>query len=269
MKKRMTALTLGAACCATLSLQALTIVDTFDGLTLGDINGQNGWVQNTLTGSPVADTFTVITDPGNASNQVLEMSDASNQSINQSLGGLGVTDSNTGTLYFEFQRADSAANFFWSGYARDEVNNFDDGRAYTSYSNPDLRARDGGSDTDIDGGNPISVGEWFGVWLVASDPDNTALYDVYIQGGAWASQTTVAEDFDMRGGTGDDLTHVSFFGNASSAGTIYFDNVYAASGEDLSLPSTTNIPEPSSFALLAGALGLGLVVLRRRPALSK
>ncbi len=70
--------------------------------------------------------------------------------------------------------------------------------------------------------------------------------------------------------TGDrSFGSVTFGSTVLSAGTTYDATALANAGVDTDLfndggGTLTVIPEPSSFALLAGALGLGLVCLRRR-----
>ena len=59
--------------------------------------------------------------------------------------------------------------------------------------------------------------------------------------------------YGLGGTTGLGLTYTAFFNNAKSFGT-----------GDLNLNSLTVVPEPSTYALFAGLLGLTCVAMRRR-----
>jgi len=78
---------------ASYSQAAFVVVETFDGLSAGAINSQNGWVSN-------AAGFVVTTDPADAGNQVLSMNNGSINSYAYKALPSSITDSSTATTLF-------------------------------------------------------------------------------------------------------------------------------------------------------------------------
>ena len=72
---------------------AFVLVEDFDGLTLGDLNGQNGWTAS-------ATTIDVAVDPADPLNQVYQTPTASGNA-RKAFGS--IANNSTGTLFFRFR----------------------------------------------------------------------------------------------------------------------------------------------------------------------
>lgn len=128
----------------------------------------------------------------------------------------------------------------------------------TAGANLRFEARNGGSFVSL--GTPVTVGQWYNVWMVLSTATDT--WDAYINTGL--GDATVADlklaSIAFRDGT-DSNTALSTFlvfggGGGDLAGSI--DDIYISDGVDLTNP----VPEPTACIMVV--TGLGLVFLQGR-----
>ena len=153
-------------------------VETFDGLTLGAVNGQNGW-----RGS---NSITVVSDPENSSNRVLLVDRGGVEAYKAF--STPIADSSTGTIYFRLRR-DGHVDGFGGSSAQSAPTDFPTfetqfGSQVTQAANT-FMVRDGATFKAL--GNNFTDRTWHCVWLVANNQANT--YEVYVKGGAYTTTT--------------------------------------------------------------------------------
>jgi hypothetical protein len=252
------------------TVQGWTAVDDFESYASGSqLDGQGSWVRTRTPAPPAVAAFTVIADPTAAGNQILHVTDDTHwgdSTIAQPLAmdADGVTtlsfrmyaltkDVSTGTVHdLGVGMSNAALGATWSnlqGWAM-----LWDGADVPPL---DIRSRNGASYTDL---AAATEGVWYQLWLVYNMSSTVAdTYDIYIQGGTeWATQTQIANDFLFRTVAGvAQLLSLEIITGEKSPGE-YVDDIYVASGQDLSNP----IPEPATMGLLG--LGLAGLALKRR-----
>ncbi len=237
---------------------AFVAVEQFEGLSLGAINGQNGWAASLATTA-------VVVDPADASNQVLAHPDDNGWARK----GVLVPQGSTATLFYRmrFSATGTNSNVGLSDVAaatefihfETQVNTANDqGTTPTRWN-----VRDAGS---FDQFGTYAAGVWYNVWQVIDASSDT--YDVLVGGGTFGAQTNVIDDdnqsiFGFRNGVAaNDLVNFFMRSGGSNNGTWYIDDVFLdAGGANLSNPLATAVPEPAGTLLLAAA---GLVIARRR-----
>jgi len=258
------------------AMAGFTLIDNFSSYATGTpVDGQGDWRAE-------AHNFTaagVSVDPLDASNHVLSI--GAGGFTSGSLGhretintdpAVRIAQGTTGTVFFRLAWNTSQVDF--SVGMTDVANPISDTlfNTFTQFEsqfavtfspgNDKLSMRNGGSlvtlTTDV---HPL---EWYNVWLAIDNlTDKTK---VYIQGGAFATQTQLSylgtTSFGFRNGVAsNDL--ITFFiatgRNTSNTppapteniGPVYLDDLYVdTSGVNLTLP----VPEPSSWALAAAAI---------------
>ena len=126
-----------------------------------------------------------------------------------------------------------------------------------TYPETDLDVRDAGTYRILD---EFGANEWINVWTVMDNASDTL--QVYAQSDTTFPAQTLLDDesgkttFDFRNGTGDALSTFLLRTGTNHGAPYLLDDIYVdPAGMNLVNP----IPEPSSFVLLALALG-GLVV---------
>lgn len=205
-------------------------VESFQSLSLGSINGQNGW---TAIGNSI-----VTTDPENSGNRVLALQGEdidAYRSLPQ-----GIANGTTGTIFYRMRRTGNADAF---GGGSDVANP----------SNwPDFEVQVGGQEDSatslkiVDNGGPAAVAgggfitnQWHCIWIVADNASDT--YQVHALGGNYNTQERVFADnqstFDFRNGTNGSIqtfyTRMGF-----DTGTFYVDDIYVdATQQNLAVPS--------------------------------
>lgn len=189
--------------------------------------------------------------------------------VEYNLAGNSISNGSTATVFMRI-RTESTANAAWqvnsvSGLGGREAQfGYDVGRTPPTY----VRDDDTGRDSD----QALASDTWYNVWYLLDTtgdgtPGNEDSYSMYIQGGAYTSQTQITSgsgslsDFLFRNSADTGLTHLAL--TSSTAGNMDVDDVYI----DTTGFNTVNpIPEPGTLVLLglAGtAAGLSFLRLRR------
>jgi hypothetical protein len=219
------------------------------------LDGQDGW-----TASAAA---TVVADPLNANNQILEMVGGGQKSYR---AVPPVAEGDTGTLFFRFMRTGSVDTSFGLTDV-DAPSDYVNSRAYVNNQNNDVMlVRDGG------GFKPAGVWSrdtWQCVWIVADNAGDKV--SVYSQGGPYEEITRLPEgteqQFGFRQGVSTALDRFFWINGASSAGRLMLDDVAvdpaaenlaiatgnpgdcAAGGTEPSEPLLNPLPDPTPSAL--------------------
>jgi hypothetical protein len=102
----------------------------------------------------------------------------------------------------------------------------------TVSGNITLQARNGAVFNDL---ATLSDSTTYSVWMITNNV--TDKFDVYLQGGAFATQTQVGAGLDFRTATTNTLDR--YFGlEAASSGTVFLDDIYVTPGVALDDPYT-------------------------------
>ncbi len=265
MKNRMK---LAAIACAFTLLLAessqatLALINDFDGTGTYTSNGN----------------VSITADPDDASNNVLKATGGGG-AFDALVDGFNVPNNSLGTVFVRVRLTDSASgaspgsvggfgvtNKDWAGAQTSGQDRFNP-RTYVE--NIRIQSTEQTQSSVYDGwgttaGNVQATAPevWQNIWFVLDTTNNT--FDMYVEGGSFATQTQVADDYAWyrTAGNGDDMIGFYVFGTNASNET-YYDDIYVdTAGENLSNPTLTAVPEPSSF--LFGLTVLGLVLRQRQ-----
>lgn len=250
---------------------AFNLVDDFNSLVAGALNGQNGWNANTQ--------WTVAAAPaGGSGNAASGQQAAGNGGAYRALSSID-NASTAATLFFRLYRtgavnisaglSDDAAPALFGGY---EVQLNAQHNPLTPPGPTDsFKARDVGAFDDL-GAGTFAVNTWYNVWLVVNNSTDT--FEIYTSQGDFGTtgtpQTHLADPnggdfaFGFRNGAATTALTTAIFamGGTTPALTasLFVDDVYVdTGGQNLLNP----VPEPSSAAMLGAAATLGLVSRRR------
>ncbi|YCM43183.1 lamin tail domain-containing protein [Verrucomicrobiaceae bacterium 227] len=204
-----------------------TLIDQFDSLNLGEVNGQGGWV------SPVAGA-TIDVDPDDPENQVLVQSGANVRSWKS----LPIANGATATMFFRMRR-DGLVNVSVGGSdVTSPGTNFGDFEVQLNNQNDAvLNARDGGSFDPVEA---FDEDVWYDVWLVMNLA--TDQFEVFMKGGSLATRTQLENagqtSFSFRNGSSGDAM-ANFFARTGSpsTGSFFLDDLYLADGTNFGNPA--------------------------------
>lgn len=205
-----------------------TLVDNFDTLNTGALDGQGGW-------STSAATVTVANDPAEAENQVMSLT-ADNV---RTWKGISIPEGETATLFYRVRREGIVD---MSMGLTDMVT---PGTAYADFEtqlnnqkNDIWNVRDAGSFDAVD---TFADNTWYEVWMVIDNATDT--YEVHMKGGALTERTQLDAGaqtvFGFRNGSASNAL-VNFFARTGNgtAGELLIDDVYLADGENLGNPAS-------------------------------
>ncbi len=241
--------------------QAVVLIDDFSGLTSGGVtvHNQNLWASIPAGSGNVA----VTTFAGNEVLRFGQTSTGPSRGVVRPLQSGTIADGSTSTLFLNFRANGLNLDTSFGLSAAAAPGAFADFEAQFTLlnvgGNLTLRARDGGAANDL---TTLSAATDYSLWAVI---DNAAdSMDVYIQGGAFASQTQLATNLAFRNGTTDGLNR--FFGlttaDIASPSTIHLDNIYIAAGANLDNPTVLPDGVLAKYALVSGTNESSPVTLR-------
>jgi hypothetical protein len=249
-----------------------TLLDNFQGATLGNVNGQNGWTAGGTAGN-------VVTDPGDPTNRLLEITSTSANVYKPLTTPLA--NPATGTIYYQIKRA-GLVNFSTGASDVAAPTGFGDYESQLNVNSLTLdpqpfRMRDAAAFDATQ--EAFATGTAYHVWhVIDNTTDTTKLYIQSASAGAPVLQLNGTQsDFLFRNsGTAIQNTDLlNFLVKTGGAGTtdtahigpLFIDNIYYdATGANLAAPATLIsgvVPEPGTFAL-AGVGAVGLLARRRR-----
>ncbi len=240
---------------ATLCSASFVLVENFNSLSTGNINGVNGW-------TAPDDNYTVIdTAPASPSDQALSNgTDVAYRSTPDiAAGGLG-------TLYFEVYFNDILAGQSFGLTTSSGTAAADYVSQMSVNVSGDFRIRDGGTTRDVDNVT-LAADSWYQFWMTMDNSADT--WELYVKGGAISTQTQVTvvgsdSTFDFRTTPPDSISRFLLSRGGSGNGTAVIDNIYLdSSAINLSTPT---IPETSHAALLMliPMLFVGVLIRRKR-----
>lgn len=207
-------------------------VDTFDGLSIGDLNNRNGW----STSSADVD---ITNDPIDSTNLVLKI--ASNDARASKPLAVGIDDGTTGTLFFRMRRNGNVNSNAGLSDVANPANFWDFENQVNVQNSSTLNVRDGGAFDPVDS---FLEDAWHCIWFVTNNATDT--YEVYMKGGIHSTITRLDSGsqtaFTYRNGTSTGLS-TFFVRHIGSTSSFYLDDIYVdTSGMNLATP-TSNICE--------------------------
>ncbi|MEM8860451.1 MAG: hypothetical protein AAGD96_19175, partial [Chloroflexota bacterium] len=228
------------------------IVENFNNLSIGDINGKGGW--NGTGGAEVA------SDPLNSGNRALSLVEAETRSYKALPENVNNLES--ATLFFKIQRSGKVDGYggLSDVSAPSDWSDFETQTGVKSNFETNFAVNGVGSDGPMTGDLTFATATWYCVWVtVDNDQDK---YSVYVQGGQYAAQTQLSANasnvFDFRNGTNNPLR--TFYARSGEYFNqpIFFDDIYISQkANDLSLPTsdcdatnTSNWTQHESFETL-------------------
>ncbi|MEX2212876.1 MAG: PEP-CTERM sorting domain-containing protein [Phycisphaeraceae bacterium] len=225
------------------------LIDDFSGLSTGTIHGQNLW-----TTIP-ASTGNVVVNLASGEEELRysQNSGGALRGFQRTVQNGSILNGATGTLFLNF-RANGLnldSSFGLSDVAAPATAADFEARLtlVNVGGNLTLRATNGGGTSDL---TTVSTATNYSLWAVVNNATDTM--DVYIQGGAFASQTQVGAGLAFQNGTGSTLGRL--FGitttGVASPSSVNLDNVYLSAGVDLTNPTVLAPNELAKYALVAG-----------------
>lgn len=217
-----------------------TAVDNFNSRPFGNINGQGTWIASSTTAGAV------VVDPDNSINKVLNQ--AADGDVAVALPtGTTIPNTGKGTL---FLRVRKGTNAYDNSFGLNDTGTANPGTPGNFEMMAQIagtgafRGRDGATNGVTPNPNLSMLnGTWYKVWLVADNTTDSWRY--FIQGPGDAEKielAAVAPPWNFRNGTTAALVAAQFYGNNAGA-SLYFDDLYIASGEELTDPTFVADPD--------------------------
>jgi len=253
-----------AACLAFLALglgagtaqAGFILVENFEDLDLGSIDGQNGWDASGLGGD-------VVTLPGQGDNQVLELT------VNTGVlrKGLTIPQGETRMLFLRF-RFDGSHNYSLG------MSHLSAPTEYGDFG-PELRRVTAQDRLEIHNGQNYDVLDeldsltWYNLWALVDNTSGTTQVWLHTRDGEAAEAGDQLDAngqtvFNFRNFSGQDL--ISFYLKAADGGSgrdpLWLDDIHIENVNGLANLANP-VPEPTTLSLLALAC---LPALRRRRA---
>jgi len=242
---------------------AFQVVDDFDSLTLGNINGQNGWDVMLTSGE-------VVLDPAGGSNQTLKVTTESG-TLHKAAS---VAQDTTRMLFLRLRFEEHGQFSFGLSHLLnpDEFGDFGPelGMAAATASDPnnDFRVANGLTTEIYDVLTTIEPGTWYNTWVLVDTTSDT--YQVWMNsdpGGSAQASDQLANDaaetlFGFRTPTATDL--INFFiktggGNSPVDGRFYIDDIYLEDTDDTNLNNPLGDVDSNGDGISdADAIALGL-----------
>lgn len=190
-------------------------VDHFDGLSSGNLNGQNGW-------SASSSNIDVVNDPADSSNKVM----AINGDFMHAVKGItAVSNTQTGTLFFRMRRNGNVdANIGLTNVGTPTaVTDFQ--TQLISQNSSTLKTRHGSSEPAV---GTFNNSAWYCIWMVINNSNDT--YKLYLRGDSIDTITQLSAsgqtNFGFRTGTTSSLSTFFVRSESSSSGPVYLDDIY-------------------------------------------
>jgi hypothetical protein len=211
-------------------------IETFEGLALGPIDDQNGWVA-------ASETSTVASDPAGGDNQVLSVI---TESTRLHKGALVLSDT-VRMLFLRFRYADQL-NFSLGMSDQLYPTQFGDFEVELSMTNAtsELRINDDGGYEVID---ELAPSIWYNCWLYIDNAADETQVWLHQRNGepATAEDQLDADDqiyFAFRSGTSADLKNffIKTGGGSGLVGPLYIDDIYLEDTDALNLSNPSAQP---------------------------
>ena len=243
-------------------------LETFDALALGNVNGQNGWVDTGNSGE-------VVLDPAGGLNQAMTVNTESGTLHREAT----VLQGTERMLFLRFRFTDHGRYSFGLSHLSSptEYSDFGPelGMAAASVSDPgnEFRVANGATIGVYDLLDTLVPDTWYNTWVRI---DNLAdSYEVWLNaalGGDAGAGDKLDNDaaesvFGFRTSSTADL--VNFFiktgdGISPVSGQFFLDDIYLENTSALNLSNPTAVPVPAALWLFgSGLLGLAGTALRR------
>ncbi len=211
------------------------LIEDFDGLDEGPINGQNGWFAQ-------SSNSVVTQDPAGGDNQVLSVNTESTRLHKDAL----LLNGTIRMLFLRFRYADQL-NFSLGMSERSSPDQFHDFDPELSMTNAtsELRINDGGT---YDVLTTLDPNTWYNCWLLidnVNDESQVWLHGRPGESATWDDQLDSDGQtvFAFRGGSALDL--MTFFiktgGGSGPAGPLYLDDIYMEDTNALNLDNPSGV----------------------------
>jgi hypothetical protein len=241
-------------------------------------NGLNNWIiAGANDGSANSGFRHIVSDPDSSTNQVLRFfGGGGTGTAKQVTAGQGIADGGTGTVFLRFRMDNTTAMAFGLGLsttastATATAGTIGLGDVNTAANNT-VYGFTGTTSTSAAATSSMDQDTWYSLWAVINNVSGTTadVVNLYIQGGAFATQTQLAAagpitNFTSRGNLAGELLQVAFRPantnrstvNPPDGGILLIDDIYLDnSGQVLTNP----VPEPTGILLF----GIGIIAVGR------
>ena len=237
---------------------AFQLIENFDTLEIGDINGQNGWLTTNHIGE-------VVQDPVDPSNKSLKVSTESGILRKETVIAHGASR----MLFTRFRFNDHGEFSFGLSHLPNAYEHSDFGpevgMASSTANDPanELRVANALSDGTYDILKTLIPNTWYNIWILINNTSGSYTYQLWLnsipggkaQAGDQLKNSEAEILFGFRTPTGKDL--INFFINTGGGqspidGRFYLDDIYLedSDGTNLNNPLAQKIYLPWLFLLL-------------------